>query len=611
MKRQRAAETVGTSRVARDFFAARYAAVVARTFDAPEGRVLEDDVAFAVGALTFVGRRDDAQACFDGWRSRTPSPNERTQAAARFFLGLSLARAGQFEHARERLVSDARARLRAGDAWAQSFVFQGLAAYRYFTGRYRAAARHALRALRAAHVAGLAYVKLLANDLRGHALIQLGHMSAGTALLAQARSLAEQLGSTSNAFAIDCSIASYALKFGLEPALLQRLALLLEHPSHDSYSRHALLTEYAAQLALRGRGREAERALSLADGEALQRDVRRAKVSNLLAHLHVARWARGADACAELLQQAAAWLDDADVAYRAELLGFEAFVARARGEGTRLASALAGLRQLGTSHELHAAKAALQQFGDDPYQAPAFADDRRTPLLHAVAHHDEQSLSRVLGAGLLGAVPELLGATPGKRIWVLVSENALLLEDQGEVKVRRHPPGWCAQLLALLSSGDVSKEALVAQLWGLRLYRPERHDPLIRTTIHRLRTVIEPYGSWVRVTASGYGTSVPVSFVGGSAPTEASQVELEDYGDEPPRDYRETMTPARPRAPSARDRVQAFLEASSPASVGEIARALGASESTALRLLRAMQADRAVQRLGFARATRYQLAPKP
>jgi hypothetical protein len=94
---------------------------------------------------------------------------------------------------------------------------------------------------------------------------------------------------------------------------------------------------------------------------------------------------------------------------------------------------------------------------------------------------------------------------------LLASEDALLLEDHGELVLRYHPPGWCPLLLSLLASGDVSKETLVARRWGLKLYRPERHDPLIRTTIHRLRAFIEPYGSWVRVTPSG--SSAPGSLV--------------------------------------------------------------------------------------------------
>jgi IclR helix-turn-helix domain len=241
---------------------------------------------------------------------------------------------------------------------------------------------------------------------------------------------------------------------------------------------------------------------------------------------------------------------------------------------------------------------------------PAFAEDRRTPLLRAVAHRDEAALPRLLSAGLLGAVPELLGVAPGRRIWVLAEEDALLLEDHGEVRLKRHPPGWCAQLLTLLASGDVPKQALVAGLWGLRQYRPERHDALIRTTIHRLRAFIEPFGAWVRVTPNGYGTTVPVVFVGGALPTEPPQVEPEEWGAAPLGEPRETASLPAPSTNPDEERAIRLLSARGPASVREVAKALGASQSTALRLLRALVEQGSVRRAGFARATRYALRPR-
>jgi len=606
--RARTAE-VGETRLARDFFLGRYAKVVAATFDAPAARFDDADVAFAVGALTFLGRLDDAQTCFDAWRARNVERNSRTLAAARFFLGVAHARAGDFLRSRELLVQRVRERLRAGDAWSAAFAFQGLACQRYFTGRYKAAARHALRALRAAHMASFSYAKLLATDLRGHALVQLGHSRAGLDLLEQAKNHARQLGLGMNAFAIECSSVTYSLKFSADPQALQRLEALLLQGSHDSYSRHALLTEYAAQLALRGRAGDARRALAQADDDVVRGDKRRGKVASLIAHLHVARWTGGAAACAQLLEQASELLDDADVTFRAELLGFEVFVARERAEPGRLTRALAGLRALASSHELHWAKAALQQFSAEPYRPRAFAEDQLTPLLRAAAFREEAMLPRLLGLGLLGAIPELLGLTPGRRILILVAENAILLEEYGDVTWRTNPPRWCPALLRSLGSGDVAKEQLVTQLWGLRSYKPERHDPLIRTAIHRLRTFLEPHGDWIRVTPSGYGSSVPVVFVGADEVDVAelalsgAEEELSSFQEAPARPPARTVALADGRA----ERICELLALRKVGSVQLVARALGISASTALRELRSLVRSRRVMKSGFARATRYRL----
>jgi hypothetical protein len=604
-------ELVGESAVARDFFAGRYSKVAAATFDLPSARLDERDVAFAVGALTFLGRIEDAQMCFDAWRLGATVQDPRTLAASRFFLGVAHARAGNFDRAYELLVQGVRRRLRSGDAWSAAFAFQGLACQRYFTGRYRAAARHAQRALRAAYVESFPYAKMLATDLRGHALVQVGQLRAGLELLEQAKSHAEHLGFELNAYAIECSIATYAAKFMIGDEVVDHIESLLGRRSHDSYSRHALLTELSIQLSLRGRRTDACRALEQAEHHTLKIDARRAKVTSLLARLHVTRWSEGAAACAELLEQTRELVDESDVAFRAELLGFELFVARASSDEPRGARVEQSLRTLARSHDLHWARAALEQSGAGHVRPRAFFEDQLTPLLRAVATHDQRMMHRLLSSRLLGAVPELLELVPSRRIIVLSAENALLLEDHGDVHVRNEPPRWCPALLRLLSAGDVSKELIVTTLWGLRRYNPERHDALLRTTIHRLRTFLEPYGQWVRVTPNGYGTSVPVLFVGiDEAEPQETEVPLVE-GEAPSIDVpMRAAVSVVSAAVAAHDLVRAKLAQLDRASVRDVAKALGVSRSTALRLLSDLVAKKTIVRTGFARATRYSL-PRP
>lgn len=599
---------VGDTPIAREFFAGHYAKVAAATFDLPGTKLAEIDVAFAVGALTFLGRIDDAQMCFDAWRLSTETQDPRTLAASRFFLGVAVARSGDFDRAYELLVRGFRRRVRSGDAWSAAFAYQGLACQRYFTGHYRAAARHAQRALRAAHVDNFPYAKMLATDLRGHALVQVGQLRAGIALLEQAKTHATYLGFELNAYAIEVSIANYAAKFTAGDEAVERIEGLLGRRSHDSYSRHSLLTELAIQLSLRGRTTEAGRALAQAEQHALEIDARRAKVTSLLARLHVTRWSAGLLACRELLEQTAELVAEGDVAFRAELYGFELLVARAAGDGGRAARAEKALVDLTHTHDLHWSRAALEQAGGGEVRSRAFFEDQLTPLLRAVALHDEHVLHRLLSYRLLGAIPELLRFTPGRRIIILWAENAVVLEDHGDVVVRGHPPRWCPTLLGLLEKGDVPKETIVTKLWGLRRYSPERHDALLRTTIHRLRTFLEPYGQWIRVTPNGYGCTVPVSFVG--------QDESELHGVDVPLAEEEVPTieaPVRRAAPvveardPTHDLVRAKLVELGRASVGDVADGLGVSNSTALRALRELVAKKLVIRSGFARATRYRL----
>ena len=602
----KSASTVGASTLALEFYAGRYPEIVEQQFDGA-ANFDERDAAFVIGALTFVGRIEEAQLCFDGLRLRETKPAARTVAAAHFFLGVAYARAGDFESARRYLVENARSRARDRDQWLVALVFQGLACHRYFTGHYRAAARHALRALRAAHVARFGYAQMLANDLRGHALAQLGQFRAGIGLLEQAKKSSERLAFGMNAYAIECSIANYVAESVARPEALERIEGLLARRSHDSYSKRALLAGSATQLALRGRCSSALAALSEADADALAQGTRRAKLTNVVARLHVLRWSHGPKACDMLLEQARELVDEGDVALRAELLSFDSYIARGLGDAERHDRAVADLRQLAQSTEHHRAQAALEQLGISVPRQRAFPEDEVTPLLRAVTTQDRAILPRLLALGLLGPIPELLGLQPARRIIVLATENAVLLEDHGDLQIKPSPPRWFAVLVRLLAAGVASKELLVASLWGLRSYRPERHDSLIRTTIHRFRALLAPHGDWIFVADSGgYGCSAPIVFFGSNPESgEVSDIETPLAEGEAPQPIAPSATQA-PIVETVSSRVLTLLQNGEPNSVQQIARALGISESTALRALRALVASRRVKRSGFARRTRYQ-----
>jgi hypothetical protein len=599
---------VGETELARRFFAGRYADVIATTYDGGN-EIAPADVGFVVGALTFVDRLDDARAAFEVWRAHAGStPDSRTLAACRFFLGLAWARAGYFDRSFALLVTEGFRARHDPDPWARALVFQGLACQCYFTGRYPGAAANALRALQAAHEANFVYAVMLGTDMRGHSLVQMGQLQRGIALLEHANKQARRLGLTNNAYAVDTSIATYVTRFVPHAEALDRVEALLRRRAHDSYSRRALLIEAAFHHALRGQRSAASEALEAANLDALRSDTRRGKAVSLLARLWVTRWEHGPAACRELVDQARELVGPRDVLFRAELLAFEILVARTEGDGERERRALDQVRTLWrTTHHFYA-KAALGQFDGD-WRASAFDEDALTPVLRAVARRDLGALSRIVSLGLFGVIPELLGLVPGRRMILIPSEDLLLLEDHGNVLARHRPPRWCPVLLRILASGDASKERIVAGLWGLRSYHPELHDPPVRTTIHRLRSFLQPYASWVEVSDTGYRTMVPVHLVSGSEAPVTEPPPLWEEGHVP-------MLSARGESVGSRidtvdvgpaQLVYQRLDEIDEASVPELARALELSKSTVLRALRTLIDERRVESVGFARATRYRL----
>lgn len=595
---------IGDSLVAHRFYAGQYREIVADTLDAGEP-IADLDLAFVVGALCFVDRVDEARALFDRARA-SATPAARTVAASRFFLGLAAARAGYFDRAWPLLVTQALRDRHADDPWVRAVVFQGLACYGYFTGRFRGAAEHALRALQAAHEAGSLYLAMLGTDLRGHALVQVGQLQRGIAMLEQAGRQARRLGLTNNALAVETSIVTYQTQFDPHAEVLAQVEALLRRKAHDSYSHRVLLVAVTTQHALRGRRDDALQALAAADRDALRGDTRRGKVATLLARIWVTRFQHGPAACLPLVDQAHPLVEDRDLAYRAELLGLELAGARAAGDDARAGRALGELRVIWRASHHFAARAGLVQFDPEFREVVAFDEDIRAQVLRSVAQRELAAIPRIAALGLYGVLPELLGLVPARRILWLPSSELVLLEDHGNVIARERPPRWCPALLQLLSEG-ASKEQIALALWGIRAYHPDLHDPPVRTTIHRLRAFLDPYASWITAEEGGYRSAAPLHLVRGDradAVAVAPAGPLWEAGHIPTYEERREP-PARALPTDTKHRILARLADVDDASVPQLARALELSASTVLRALRELVDEREVERHGFARATRY------
>jgi uncharacterized membrane protein len=142
--------------------------------------------------------------------------------------------------------------------------------------------------------------------------------------------------------------------------------------------------------------------------------------------------------------------------------------------------------------------------------------------------------------------------------------------------------------VSALRDGYQSREMLVSSVWGLGRYDPLRHNAVINTAVSRLRLALaEP--AWIITHEGGYELQPGVEVLDVAAPA--------------------VEQPARhvERPPSDADKVIACLRRGGPATTAEVAHALGISVSSAQRILRRLESDGEVVRLGRGRATRYQL----
>lgn len=568
---------VGHGPVADLFYSGRYGDVLAATADAPEGYD-PDDLAFAVGALAFAGRVVEAEILA---RSASRALSHRTRAAAAAFVSIAQSRGGRFDEARATLRRALRDTDRGRDAWSRALLLQAAACARFFSGRLAHALADAEAAQTSALAARFAYASMLANDLRGHAHAAVGSLALGVEVLAQARDQAARLGYHENAGVIATTIALYRARAASPAEALAILdACALAPHAQDGYSRRTLLLERAPWSAWVGRGTEA---LSLLDAAApLCAIGARPRALLAVARAQVARTREGWPAALAHLDDAERALDTAlDPAVRAEVMGLRLAAATALGDASRARLAEGDLARIARESGLRRARQWLAVYHRDPL------GDAPPAELAVMA---EGSPAAALQSGMLGLIPECAGLSPGRRLHRF--DDALVVEDRGDLT--RLPPlsPRASSLLAALGRGVTSREELFTTVWSLRGYSPSRHDGLLKTAASRLRTSLGPARAWLRSTPDGYAL--------------APGVEVRGHGSERGADVAGAPLPERALNPRQR-RILAAFGAASTRTVTELARALDAPQRTVSRELAAMCEASVLAREGAGRATVYRL----
>lgn len=597
--------------IVRDYVDGASVGEAANPFASKTTALASSEVAHVVGALAFVGRLEEARALFASQlRGRVLHTHDADAIAARFFLGVAYCRAGRTEDAEREFVANLVAECRHGSPIARFYGVQGLACYRFFTGRLREAASHALAALEYAFSAGFAYGRLLATDLRGHSLVQLGQVQAGLSLLGTARTLAESLDLPGNVAALDCARAVYRARFGVLPvdAAIAELEDLLERSPDDSYSRRSLQIELAIQRSIAGESNAAWAELEeLTVGVVPDGGDARTRLRLLLACAHVTGLRYGLAAAEPYLAEARQIRGtEADVALTIDRLGLELLVTTDAAEAERILTELRALERSSrvTRSWLHveatAPGSAQRALEEDRLGAVQFACRFGTP---EIARH-------LLETKRLGLIPMALRLVPSRRL--LLFGRTLVLEDHGNVSVAGDPSdGTLRFLRALGTDAAKSKEALLGEVWGIGNYRPDAHDPVVHTAVSRARALLGVRGHWIEASDGGYRLAAGIGLVEvGQELADAAPARLEAEAATTPAGRTTLLPPPEPTAVRAPDAVLTLLGREGAMSSREVARQLGVSEMTALRRLRALCEKKLIRRAGLGKNTRYHLEPR-
>ena len=163
-------------------------------------------------------------------------------------------------------------------------------------------------------------------------------------------------------------------------------------------------------------------------------------------------------------------------------------------------------------HNLYRARSWLFQY--DVAASAAEADELARTLRPVVATarlgaESREATQAILRSGLWGLVAEASGLPPSRRIHLF--EDAEVLEAEGDVRRLSGLPPRGRSVLTALARRPLSKEALLAAVWGVPSYRPERHDSVVKTTISRLRAALGRGHMWIETVEGGYGLAEGIS----------------------------------------------------------------------------------------------------
>lgn len=500
-----------------DFLAGRYRAVADSL---SERKALPDGYAASlIGALSFLGRMDEAEAVFACLEERSAASPALT--VSRFFLGIGFTRQSKYRRARRLFALNQE---RAGESdFERFYVNQGRVFYYYYTGRFRKALKCAARARRFARSSEDLFARALAADAYGQCRVVAGEVHRGLRLLEEGRALAQRLGNESVANSIAISVELHSAELGLEgadavPLLEARIAAL---GTEDNYSLGNVGLELARQYTRRGRFLDAARRLESIAPPIYANQNRRQEITlNLrLAELAFQRGDFfGARHSLHFLHRL---LDrEADATFELAALGLRRKLdtAENRPEDPALAARWRDLaRDFGTTRDDNL-QVRLGLLGAERENQ----EDRVHGVLQAARSLADPAdrLRPLLERGLLCEAALAAGLNPGPVcLAVLPQSLGQLARDASGVDWVSSPlSSLQAKILRLVSRGEgCNKATLVEKAWGYR-YDPLRHDAMVYSALSSLRRNLGLAATWLQATELGYRFTAPVRWPSVEAP---------------------------------------------------------------------------------------------
>ncbi len=564
---------------------------------------------FWIGGLVLSGQLDKAFALYE--KSSLPSSEK---IACRFYLALGSIRNSQYKKGRTLLIENRRAVNKKTTSLEFFFIYQGMAFYRFFCGRFSQAKKDAEKSYKASIDADFTFGEILSKDLLAHSLIHTGQIRLGLRYFDETLKLAKQVHNGWMGPAIEIAIFKFKAQFGIEAHKgLKNLEDAYEKiETRDIYSKGELLLELIRQYILRGQFSKAEDALSKAADIIYKNQNRRQMALLNLRMSYVLYLQAQYTQSLHLLRFAEQNIDPViDLSLWMQINGLKLQLLDALKKSTEAAAVCEELGQktLRSQNQIHKkmmGRSLKKRLVESPLGEDPIGD-----LLDSVALSDPKAPQRILESGYFGLLHKCYQLPFGTQSLIFdLHPGTLVLLDKGNVFLQNQGVNSVLRkIILLIKDSPKSKEQLVQKIWGYE-YDPLRHDTLIYSSINKVRKLLAPRSDWIQLTENGYQIQKSIKVIIKNTLKQKTPNEARENTPQLHAEKTKLKVPAR-WAKYLKDlnfrqmQILDYLKQNDSISVLELASKLMISKPTATRDLSKLHAVGMLKRVGRGRATRY------
>lgn len=571
----------------------------------------KDTAAFPywIGSLVLSGQLEKALALYHN----KPLPPEQ-QMACRFYLALGSIRISHYKQGRFFLIENLRQLDQHTKPLEKFFIYQGIAFYRFFCGRFSQSKKNAELSYKAAIEADFTFGEILSKDLLAHSLIHTGQIRLGLRYFDETLQIAKRVHNQWMGPAIEIAILKFRAQFGIQPQKdVEKIETALEKiETRDIYSKGELLLELVRQYILRGQFSKAEDTLSRASDIIYKNQNRRQMALLNLRMSYVLFLQAQYSQSLHVLRFAEQNIDpkiDLSLWMQISGLKLQLFGILNRSSELQVLRQNLSQKSLDSQNKIH--QKIMQRLQNKTDHQTALGEDPIGDLLDRVTRGDSKAPQLILESGFFGLLHKCYQLPFGTQSVIFdLHPGTIVLLDKGNVHLQsKGVNSVLRKIILLIKDEPKSKEQLVQEIWGYE-YDPLRHDKLIYSSINKVRKLLAPHSEWIQLTELGYQIQKSVKIIikntlkNNSSQLPAAKTPQLDSRNRKPKIHNQW-------AKYAKDlnfrqmQIMDYLKSHHSISVQELSTKLLISKPTATRDLSKLYDLGILTRVGQGRATRY------